>query len=267
MAITTLDGVVAGYQQPVFMYKIGATMEAAGVMYTPIYVAGIPGSCAANGEAIAGAAVTNNYAGMIPYVNPSSGNGYLAKFSLSATGFIAGILIDRLWHNDSMDETSTGSQTVNSAAWPARDINGSTNGEGVQVALEVSTATTNSATSATVTYTNSAGTGSRTGTISIPATAVAGSFLPMTLQAGDTGVRSIQNITFAVSLGTGRTHLVAYRLLAGPIVVPAAGAGGVLDFVGTGMVRLYDNTSPQLVLIPGTTTPLNFWSILQWVHG
>lgn len=267
MAITTLDGIVAGYQQPVYVFKVGATMEAAGQPHTFLYSSGMPGSATANTEAIAGVALTS-LAGQIPFTNPSSGNAYLSKHVVASTQTGSFLMIDRLWHNSSMAETSTSSQTVNSAAWPARDANGSTNGEGVMIALEVSTATTNgSQQTATVTYTNQAGTGSKTGTITIPATAVAGTFCPMSLAAGDTGVRSIQSIQFSATLGTGVTHLVAYRVIDGPLAILAANQGNQSDFVGTGMVRCYDNTVPQIVFTPGNTTATTIHCIYQWVHG
>lgn len=268
MAITTLDGVVAGYQQPIFFHKVGATMEAAGQMHTFLYSAGSGlGAATANTEAIAGAALTS-YAGQVPYTNPSSGNAYLCRHSVASNQPGTFFLIDRMWHNSSMDETSTASQTVNSAAWPARDINGATDGDGVMIALEVSTATTNGAQqTATVTYTNQDGTGSRTGTITIPVSAVAGTFCPMSLQAGDTGVRSIQSIQFSATLGTGVTHLVAYRVIDGPIVCLAANSSNQSDFVGTGHVRCYDNTVPQPVVIPQATTAMTVWFGFQWVHG
>ena len=51
------------------------------------------------------------------------------------------VLVDRIWHNSGLSATITTSQTVNSNAWPARDDNESTNGEGVLVGMEVHAAT------------------------------------------------------------------------------------------------------------------------------
>lgn len=268
MAITTLDGVVAGYQQPVFVHKVGATMEAAGVLHTHFYVSGTPGAAVANGNGLAGAALTS-YAGQIPFTNPSSGNAYLCRHSIAATIAGAGLLIDRLWHNDTIAEATTTAQTINSVAFPARDLNGSTDGVNVQVAIEVSTATTGGAvTNTTMSYTNSAGTAGRTATIaSFPATAVAGTFVPFQLQAGDVGVRSIQSLTLGTTYGTGTIHLVAYRVLDGPIAVTTANTSMQSDFVGTGMVRCYDNTVPQPLWLPSATTATTLWCGYQWVHG
>ena len=138
------------------------------------------------------------------------------------------------------------------------------------VGIEVSTATTNAGaiTNTTLTYTNSAGTAGRTGTISsFPATAVAGTFVPFSLQAGDDGVRSIQTLTLGTSYGGGTIHLVAYRVLAGPLSVMTANGSDSLDFAGTGLPRNYDNTVPQLLLIPNAVTAITYWAMLQWTHG
>jgi hypothetical protein len=124
------------------------------------------------------------------------------------------MVADRLWHNTGLTVTTTTAQTVNSVAWPARDRNGSTNGEGVMIGLEVTTATTNASaiTNMTMSYTNQDGTAGRTATVpSFAATAVAGYIAIFNLAAGDTGVRSIQSITFGTSLGGGAVQLMAFR--------------------------------------------------------
>lgn len=118
--------------------------------------------------------------------------------------------------------TTTTAQTVNSVAFPARDIQGTVNGEGCMIGLLVATATTNGAVNntATVSYTNEAGTAGRTATLlavtgwQIPATAVAGTIVWFMLAAGDKGVQSIQSVTLAASLGAGAVSLLVGRWLA-----------------------------------------------------
>lgn len=273
MAITTVDGIVSGLVAPEEVYKSGATMEAAGTMHSLFYTAGRPGAAAAPSPGIGGAALTS-YAGQIPFTNPSSGNSYLARVGASAS--VAGTLLvcDRLWHNSGITVTTTTAQTVNSATFPARDMDGTTNGNGVMVALEVSTATTNASANTTMTlsYTNSDNTAGRTATVgsvapgSFPATAVAGTFVPFLLAAGDKGVRSIQSVTLAVSLGAGAVHLVAYRILA-RVPMPVANIGAVQDFASTGLVRLYDNTVPFLVWVPTATTGVTIGGVMQVAQG
>ena len=269
MAITTVDGLLAGLQPPVDFLKVGATMEAAGIFYTPFYVSGAPGAAVANGQALAGAALTS-YAGQLPFTNPVSGNTYLARLTASATTAGKLVLIDRLWHNDSIAETTTTGQTITSATLPARDRNGSTNGEGVMVAIEVSAATTNAGavTNTTLTYTNSTNTGgTRTATISsFPATAVAGTFVPFQLQAGDTGVRSLGTLTLGTSYGGGTIHLVMYRVIA-ELALPTANVGAQIDAFTGGFPRLYDNSVPQLLFMPTATTATNITGSIVYAQG
>jgi hypothetical protein len=151
--------------------------------------------------------------------------------------------------------TTITAQTINSVAWPARDKNGATSGDGVYIGLEVSTATGAGASVISISYTNSAGTAGRTGT-AVPlyaATSIAGSFYVFALQAGDVGVRSVQTYTSTVSMTSGVVHLVAFRILA-QVELPAAGIGGVIDPVTGGFGREYDTTVPFILYNPQTTT-------------
>jgi hypothetical protein len=255
MAITTAAGLAGATQSPIFFIKGGVTNEAAGVPFTLFYMGSSPPAAAAPTPGLDGAALTS-YAGQLPFSNPASGNTYLADLtvSFSVGGGVNGTLIlaDRLWHNSGLSVTTTTAQTLSSVTWPARDQNGSTDGVGVMVGIEVSTATTNAGaiTNTTMEYTNSSGTGTRTATISsFPATALAGTFIPFELQAGDVGVRSIQSVTLGTSYGGGVIHLVAYRIIArtGNLtgqITPTNISTKTLDGVQLGLPRLYDNTVP-----------------------
>lgn len=255
MAITTLDGVIAGMRPPEDFLKVGGTMEAVGVHHSLFYTSGRPGAAVAPTPGLSGEALTS-YAGQIPWVNPVSGNSYLARLQASASQIGCLLLLDRLWHNSGIVVTTTTAQTINSVAWPARDRDGTTNGENVLVAIEISTATTNGSaiTNTTMSYTNQAGVSGRTATIaSFPATAVAGTFVLFQLQAGDTGVQSIQSITLGTSYGGGVIRLVAYRVLA-RLELPVVNTGAGIDALTSGFVRCYDNTVPFLVWLAAGTT-------------
>lgn len=260
MAITTLDGVIAGMLPPVPFTKTTGTLEAAGVLYSPVYVAGNPGAMAAPASGLAGAAITSR-AGLMVVPVPGAGNSYLAGLSCLATLPGTFELIDRLWDNSGLVVTTTTAQTINSAAWPARDADGLTDGRGVYVGIEVRTATTNAGaiTNMTFSYTNSAGTSGRTGTIpSFPATAAVGTFVEGYLQNGDEGVQSIQSWTLGTSLAAGAVHLVAFRRVGLPANCGGAGFGRDMDAVGCGFTRLYDDTCLQPLWTPSATTALTF---------
>lgn len=237
---------------PEDIIKVGAA-TVVGRHYSPFYVAGRPGAAAAPTPGIGGAALTS-YAGQIPFTNPASGNSYLAR--LAGASNVAGTLLlcDRLWHNSGVSVTSTSAQTVNSATWPARDANGATNGDGVLIGAEVSTVMGAGTPTWTMGYTNSAGTSGRSiVTAAQTATMAVGSFIPMPLAAGDTGVRSIQTWQQSATMTSGVYHLVAYRILA-RLAILTANVDAAIDAISGGFPRLYDNTVPFLLWLPATTT-------------
>jgi hypothetical protein len=144
MAITTLDGAIAGMQPPEDFIKVATLAEAVGVYHSLFYMPGRPGAAVAPSSGLAGSALTT-YAGQIPFINPVSGNTYLARLQASASLSGCLILADRLWHNSGIVVTTATAQTINSVAWPARDSAGTTNGENILIGIEVSLATTNAA--------------------------------------------------------------------------------------------------------------------------
>ncbi|TXH58376.1 MAG: hypothetical protein E6Q97_02310 [Desulfurellales bacterium] len=267
MAITTVDGAIAGMQPPVEFAKNVTGTLVAGRPHSLFYLAGIPGAATAPSPGVGGAALTT-YAGQLPWANPSSGNSYLARLQAQATIGGSLLLCDRLWHNSGLSVTSNTSQNVNSVAWPARDRNGSTNGDGVFVGLEVSSGLGAGTPTLTLGYTNSAGVDTRSGT-NIQATvasSIAGTFYQFGLAAGDVGVRSIQTYTQSATMTTGAHHLVAYRILA-RLELTSANVPNALDLLTGGFPRLFDNTVPFLLFIPSTTTTSNITGHAIWSQG
>jgi hypothetical protein len=254
MSIGFADLLVA-YRPPQPFLKVGTTMEAAGVYHSLLYANGRPGPGVAPTPGIAGAALTT-YGGQIPFQNPGpTESTKLARFSGASTGLGTLEIWDRLWHNSGIIINQTTPQTINSVPWPARDRSGSTLGEAVQVGIEVSAATGNGSviTNTTMSYTNDAGVSGRTAIIpSFPATAVVGTFVPFTLQAGDTGVRSIQTLTPGTSYVSGTYHLVAYRTLMG-LGISQVNVEVVADALSGGFPTLHDDTVPWLVWLASAT--------------
>ncbi|MGL5908445.1 MAG: hypothetical protein ACRCZP_00495 [Phycicoccus sp.] len=269
MAITTLNGLIAGARPPEDILKVGGTMEAAGVWHSLAYSSGAPGAAAAPTAALAGTALTS-YAGQIPFTNPAGGlSTYMTRLVAAANNSGGLRVYDRLWHNGTIAVTNVAAQTIGSPTLPARDRAGTTNGEGVLCAIEVSTATTNAAaiTNMTISYTNSAGTAGRTGTIaSFPATAAAGTWVPFQLQAGDTGVRSVQTLTLGTSLTAGTVHLVLYRTLLTLGISPSNNVTELNAITG-GMPQCYDNTVPFMLWMPSATTATTVNAQLAYAQG
>lgn len=254
MAITTLDGALAGMKPIEFYSKVLSGTLTAGRPFSPFYLAGIPGAAVAPTPGIAGVALTS-YAGQIG-IPAASANTHLARASFASSAQAGNVIVyDRLWHNSGIVVTTTTAQTINSVAWPARDRNGATSGAGVYIGMEVSTVMGAGASVISIGYTNSAGTAGRTGTAVdvYAATAAAGSFFRFALQAGDVGVQSVQTFTSTVSMTSGVIHLVAYRVLAS-IELATAGISGVIDAVTGGLGREYDTTVPSILYFPQATT-------------
>lgn len=258
MALTTVLQSIDGMTYPKEFIKVGTASVAAGILYTPFYAVGSPAAAAIPSPGINGAALTT-YAGQLPFTNPASGNTYLARFSGCSTVAGSLFLVDRLWHNSGITVTTTTAQTITFPTLPARDAAGSANGVNVFAGLEITATTGNGAISnTTIEYTNSAGTTTKTGTISsVTAAAATGNFFPFELAAGDVGVRSIQSVTLGTSYVSGSVALVVYRILA-RVDLPLANTPNAVDSITGGHVRLYNNTVPYLMFLPTSTIAPTF---------
>lgn len=270
MAITTLDGAIAGFQFPRLIAKAVSGTLVAGRPWTTWALGGSPGAgsydTTLNGVVLS--STSAQVAGQIPFTDPVSGNAYLAQMSatLLQSGLV--ILADRLWHNGGYTITATTAQNSTTPTFPARDIAGSTNGDGVLLAVEVSAATGAGTPTITISYTNQAGTSGRTAT-NIQATvasSIAGTVYQIGLQAGDTGVRSVQSLTLSATWTSGTINLVAYRPIAQLAMASAAGASQ-LDTVTGGMPRMFNGSVPYLMGVPSVTTTTGIVGSVIYTHG
>jgi hypothetical protein len=265
MSIITLDGAIAGMQPPRFFSKSATATLVAGRPTTFYTLGGFPGAATASAS-LNGATISTSAsvpAGIVPRTDPVSGNAYLARLSAMASQSGLLLLCDRLWDNGGYTMTSTTAQSITSPTWPARDNAGSTNGDGVLLGMEIITAPSTNTPTITVAYTNSAGTATRSGVNQITTVAAppVGTFYMITLQAGDTGVRSVQSVTLNASWVTGSMSLVAYRVLAS-LEMTAGLVPNAVDALTSGFPQIYNGTAPFFVFIPTTTTA----SILQGTY-
>lgn len=276
MAITTVDGVIAGMRPPIPFAKAVTPTLVAGRPHSLWYLNGNPGPGTANTATNGGVARDSSsalVAGQIYHQNPGSGNSYLARLQAQATQAGTLLLCDRLWdcgnaNGSTLSPTSTAAQTINSATWPARDVNDSTNGEGVFLGVEVSTALGAGTPTWTLTYTNSDGTGSKTGTNLDPvvASSAIGAFYRIGVAAGDKGVRSVQTFQSSATSTSGQFVLVAYRVLAA-LELTAANVPNALDALTAGFPRLPNGVVPFLIFIPSTTTASNISGTVVEAQG
>lgn len=205
--------------------KSGTAPDATGYWYCTSKDAGFPGAWSVgtpgvNGRTTDGTTAADN--GTLVIANPSVGGNYVTEVIMASSVNHQHVFFDVLWVNTGLVVTTTTAQTITMGTLPARDVNGSTNGEGCMIAMLFTAAATNAAviTNTTVSYTNSDGTAGRTATLSaivgsqIPATPVIGTLIWFNLAAGDKGVRSIQSVTLGTSLGAGSISMMITRDIA-----------------------------------------------------
>lgn len=272
MAITTLDGAIAGLISPREFYKASATSEGAGTFQSLWLTAGQPGAGVAPPAFSAGSGYTcsNATQGAVPFTDPGGGS-ETELFKVSGAGATAGTLIlyDRLWTCSGFGTVITTAQNITTpGSLPSRDALGATNGDGVELWGEVYTAPGATAANWTVTYTNQAGTASRSAVYAHPANAeTVGQMFRWPLQAGDYGVRSCQTFQASASSGTaGSIGITLMRRLATiPLAVP--NVAQILDFGAIGMPRLYNGTCLALMVLCSTTSTGIVTGDVVWTQG
>jgi len=151
-------------------------------------------------------------------------------------GGAAGIMIDLLNINGGLDATLTTPQTTN---LPTAALTRYTSGEGVMAGIVIFTQVGNGFVTVTVSYTNQAGVSGRTST----ATQIGQTnfreqniFIPIPLQAGDTGVKSVESVTLAATTGgAGNFGVCLYKPLA-MISFESTTGQAPLDAVSSGCI-------------------------------
>lgn len=144
-------------------------------------------------KATAGFPSFPTYSGVHPYLYRST------IVYQSASNPLAIDLVDVVWACVGFDGTSTSAQSIPS--FPAY-TRGDTNGEDLDLYIFTATSAGTTSINVTVTYTNTAGTGSRTAVLTLEGSALSAALTyKIPLQAGDTGVKSIESLTFSASSG------------------------------------------------------------------
>jgi hypothetical protein len=174
--------------------------------------------------------------GSIPAISSGRLTFLGARINTSTFGAGGMLLVDLLNVSGGLNATLTTAQTTN---LPTAALTRYTSGEGVMAGIVVYTQIGSTATTATISYTNSAGTSGRTST----ATSFGGSgfrevgvLLPIPLQAGDTGIRSIESVTVTATTATaGNFGVCLFKPLAMISLESATGAMP-LDSVSTGCI-------------------------------
>ncbi len=248
MAITIMDHIVTafpGQSRPVSKSSITSV---AGAYFTLLNATGQPGAGTLTiGNTTTGVIPTSATDGALPFTNPGAGNSYLlqAEFSSSSPGSM--IVYDRLQHSGSYSFANGNINTTDMTA-----VDRDSTGAGVEVWCEINGAMSASACTLTITYTDQSGNTGATGSCVVPASAITARMFPFVLAAGDSGVRSIENLAGSAA-PTGSFNVVMLRRL-GTIEMAVAGISGIKDFAQLGMPRIYDSACICLMMNTNTTT-------------
>jgi hypothetical protein len=232
-SITTWDGVLnnrGNGKADDFMGAKASQTTVANAWSSFFRSTGLPG--AGSYTAIPGGAVMNRAStGAWPLTNPATGD---TKYLLNVgAGHVTGqnivLVADLLVAAGNIDANSAGAQTINTAA-----LTRYTDGAGVMMTLEVTTALGAGAANVTITYTNQAGTAGRaTAAIAMTASAITFRLQPavlgaqVELLAPDYGVRSVQTLQFSAGMGAG--GLVALLLYKPLLMIPTLVAASFVE--------------------------------------
>ncbi len=268
MALTTYDGLVAALPtaQRYTYSKASIATQAAGTLTSLWTATGLPAAGATPG---AWATCTDALLGGWPFTNPGGGvNSYLASFSCVGANVGTLYLYDRLGHMGGLNATTITAQTVTGSIPASRGA--AVNGSDVEWFIEVYTAIGVTATTVTCSYTRGSDdtAGRTTPTIAFGGASPANQpsrlyrILPI---AGET-IKSIQNLTVLATTGTAGNFgvTVARRIAAIPMM--QVNVGGILDFAGTGLPRVYDDACFWLANFNSTTATgvmQGTWDLIQ----
>lgn len=272
MAFSTNNGVseyLAASKQRIPFVKTAARTSVAIIPFSVFDIAGNPGAGTLAGANTAnGVAPTDATAGT-PVINAFGGSnvGYLTKVEYFNSVISNLFIYDMLWKGGTYaftgGTTSLSSQPAISSRCPDYPGSGTTFGNGVEIWVEVSTAfVTGNNWQIQVTYTNQAGSGSRTSIVSAAQAAAAltlGKMFQLALQAGDSGVQKIDSVIVtngATAMTVGAVNVLLLRRVWGNRVL-VANSGGIDDIFKTGAPIVYADSALILVVqADGTSTGL-----------
>lgn len=259
----------------------GTTAHTAGQWYLLSQTGGNPAasSILGTGTNLAFQATNDNTAtaaGIQHGGDVGGGTGYkqvinASAFSASATTMPAVfMLVDMLGFYPITTVTTTGAQALNNTVTLPRY----TTGAGVQAILVPSTVMGAGTPTCTLTYTNQAGTGSKT-TPSSPALPLINATAPvssiahagtgsgkygpfMPLANGDSGVRSVQSVNFSATMTSGVMNLILVKpLLTLPMTTIGVAAERDLLNQVPSLPKVYDGACLQWMMYAGAATPVN----------
>jgi hypothetical protein len=236
-----------------FTNSTGTSLRLVSSWIDPPNAGATPSTAAACNAGTTGALVTQ------PRLTATTNPLYLAGADVGS-GYPFGattVVVDRLSHQGGLSGVPTTAQTTN---LPTAALTRYTSGVGVMAAIEIHSAIGSTATTVTASYTNQDGTAGRT----TKPVAIGGSglnvarlLLPLPLQDGDTGVRSVESVTLAANTtSAGNLGVTLFKPL---LLMPGHSLNGGhqpnhwdgLLCGGQKLVGVDDDACLQLLTYPG----------------
>jgi len=253
MAITSGDGYIASAKQIIPFTKTASTTTIANTRFSVFDKAGNPAAgTLALTTALTGVVPTDATAGY-PVINAFGGSntGYLTRVQFNSSVVQRLELWDRLFGiNVSLAALAT-TTLAGASSYLGRTPDGTANG--TRLFAEFTTAAA-AASTITVTYTNQAGVAARsTGASASVSGFTVNRLLELPLQAGDSGVQSIQTVVVGGTAGTGAVNIQVLRPLWSNRV-PVANGGDIHGLDKTGMPVVYADSALYLTCVPDSTS-------------
>ncbi len=251
MAISTYDGFIASAKQSISQIKTATRTSVAAAWFSVFDLAGNPGAGTLAGTSTTAGVVPTDATAGCPTINAFGGGatGYLAQVEFGSSVACRLKLFDMLFKAGAYAfnaNTALSAQPSYSGRVPGGDYSDT------QIWLEAVTAFTGNL-SINVTYTNQAGTGSRsTGTVALGLAMTLGRMIQLPLQAGDTGVQKIDNVTATVATAGTFNILVLRPLWSGRVKI--ANDGDVHDLAKTAMPEVFADSALILAVAADSTS-------------
>jgi hypothetical protein len=217
-----------------------------------------------------GAIPTKSSNGAIPFTAAGGGRDkHLIGASIAPLTSGVYLLYDRLFHIGDLSGTSTAAQTIQGST-PTPALTRNTGGAGNIAFYEIYTIIGTTSTTLTMTYTNQAGTGSRTSTMNIGATGFreVSRMQRIPLAAGDSGIQAIEQIQLTATTGTAGNFGITIAQPIAWIPVNVGGTMGWRDYTTglPGIPVIDPNACLALMFIPSSTTATELFGSLATIE-
>ncbi len=256
MTISTADSWFAAAKQRLSIVKTAAFTTVGAAPFSLWAVAGQPGAgTLAVGNDTTGVLFDDTVAGA-PLINTFGGGatGYLAQAQLrnSVAGGVT--LYDRIWGAGAVSMTALATTSFASQPAITGRLPGGTDYSNLEILLEFVATVSATATTISVTYTNEAGTGSRTtGATSTLSGITTPRVWRMPLQAGDKGVQKIDSVTVGGTVATtGSFNVILARRLA-DLDIRAVNSMDLQGWDTLGAPQVFDTSCLWPVVIADST--------------